>query len=115
MVTPITQPKVSSEAVQGVFTLGGVLLALLPSWGQQDAPKSPPAAQPAPAQDEASYKGKPTSYWIQRLRHQEVAARKEAAQALSALGPEAGAAVPALLHALEDEDTGVRQAALECL
>jgi HEAT repeat protein len=68
-------------------------------------------AQPAPG----NHKGKPTSFWIQKLEDKNAAARREAATVLGGIGPKAEAAVPALLRALDDDDTQVRQEAMTAL
>jgi HEAT repeat protein len=53
--------------------------------------------------------------WIQTLHNPDANVRTDAAEALAALGPEAAAAVPALVAALRDEDPNVRLAAASAL
>jgi HEAT repeat protein len=59
--------------------------------------------------------GKPTSYWAAALTDADPAVRKKAAFKLGNVGP---AALPALVAALKDEDSGVRRevilAVLKC-
>jgi HEAT repeat protein len=81
---------------------------LWPVAAAQPRPEGPPA-------EEACYKGKPTSFWIKKLQHKDVAARKEAVQALTVIGPEASAAVHALARALDDDETEIRLGALTAL
>src|SRR4051794_36454095 len=95
--------------VARLLGLAAVLLAVVAARAQGPAD----AGRPGPAQGEAYYKGKPTSFWIKKLQDKDAAARREAVQALEAIGPEAEAAVPALLQALQDEDTAVRVGTLK--
>jgi HEAT repeat protein len=84
----------------------------------QERPGEPGQAKQAPSdndKDKGLYKGKPTSFWINQLKAKEVDGRREAVKALAAIGPEAEAAVPALLEVLRDDDTAVRTGALEAL
>src|SRR5262245_9519707 len=53
--------------------------------------------------------------WIGSLRHSHAAVRAEATRALGDLGPDAGAAVPALVAALDDSDPDVRGGAVRAL
>jgi HEAT repeat protein len=64
---------------------------------------------------EASYKGKPTSFWTRRLAQGDEAERREAVQALLRIGPKAAEAVPALIHTLDDDETDIRESALDAL
>jgi HEAT repeat protein len=71
--------------------------------------------EPPPAPAEAHYKGKPTAHWVKRLQEKDPAARREAMQALAAIGPDAATAAPAILRGLDDDDTAVREGALDAL
>jgi HEAT repeat protein len=73
------------------------------------------AAAPAQAPNEATYKGKPTAYWVERLGHPVPQTRQEAVQAVTALGPAAADAVPGLLDLLQDDATTIRLGALAAL
>src|SRR5690348_1173584 len=57
--------------------------------------------------------GKPASHWMERLEDPDPAVRRQAARSLAAL--EAREAVPGLITALKDKDTGVRADAAEAL
>src|SRR5262245_5882225 len=61
---------------------------------------------------EPEYQGKPVGYWLQLLGSKEEAARREAVEALSRLGP---AVVPDLVRALRDEAGQVRNQAVVAL
>lgn len=61
---------------------------------------------------EAVYQGKPTSFWVRQLRGADAAARREAVQALGAIGVES---VPALVAALNDASADIRTAAADAL
>ncbi len=90
-----------------------------------EAPPAMPAESPRPETSklaaeaqpagETRYKGKPAGYWIKQLEAMEVASRKEAVEALAAIGPDAKAAVPALLKALDDNAAAVRVGAIVAL
>jgi HEAT repeat protein len=59
------------------------------------------------------HKGKPASHWMEQLGDPDPAVRRQAANSLAAL--EAKEAVPGLITALKDKDTGVRASAAEAL
>ena len=66
--------------------------------GKKSARDKPAAAE------EARYLGLPTGDWIIQLANNpDAGMRKKAVQALTAIGPEAVKAVPALLQAMEDD------------
>lgn len=69
------------------------------------------AAQPA----EARWKGKPTGHWISRLAEENPSVRRQAVQALAALGADAKTAVPSLIRAMDDTDDAVREGAMAAL
>jgi HEAT repeat protein len=69
----------------------------------------------AQAPTEPTFQGRPLSHWLKQLEAPEVGARRDAIAALAALGPDAAAAVPALLKALDDDDTQVRRGAITAL
>lgn len=72
----------------------------------------PSAVQLAAAQDkEPVYDGKPVSEWVARLKDKDDKVRLKAAFSLRQLGPEAKAAVPALLGILKDKNVDVRREA----
>ena len=67
------------------------------------------AVQLAVAQEkEPVYDGKPVSEWIARLKDEDDSVRLKAAMSLRQLGPEAKAAVPALVECLKDSNASVR-------
>src|SRR5262245_33190676 len=53
---------------------------------------------------EPVFRGKPLSYWMKALKDKDRAARKDAIQAVAGIGPEAKAAVPALIGILKEKD-----------
>ncbi len=59
--------------------------------------------------------GQNVSELLKDLNDQRALVRRSAARALGSLGPEAKAAVPALIEALKDEDSGVRASAARAL
>lgn len=69
----------------------------------------------AVADGKATFRGRPASYWLERLQSKEVAARREAVEALAAIGPDASDGVSPLLQALKDEDGMVREGAVKAL
>jgi HEAT repeat protein len=69
----------------------------------------------AGCQKEATFEGRPTSYWIQELKSPWSVGRVRAANALGNLGPEAHRAIPDLLPLLDDGDPLVRWAASSTL
>lgn len=90
--------------------LGAVILTVLfglPGVGSTQNPK--------PAPSEPQYKGKPSSHWIKRLADKDPIVRREAMLAVTALGADAVAALPAVLRGLDDDDTIVREHSLEAL
>ncbi len=73
-------------------------------------------AAAAGAEPEPRFKGKPTSHWITKLDEKKVESRREAVVALATIGPEAKAAVPALIQAMDDDDSfNVRDFAVRAL
>jgi HEAT repeat protein len=69
----------------------------------------------AGCQQEATFQGRPTSYWIGELKSPWYMARVRAANALSQLGPEAHRAIPDLIELLDDGEPLVRWAAASTL
>jgi hypothetical protein len=70
----------------------------------------PCAVQLAAAQEkEPIYDGRPVSEWIARLKDKDDKVRHKAAFSLRQLGPEAKAAVPALIDSLKDKNVSVRE------
>src|SRR4051794_20348249 len=67
------------------------------------------------ADQEPTYQGRPLDTWVGQLQSPEARARRQAAYALSQMGPEAKPAVPALTEALKDEEGEVRMLAAEAL
>jgi HEAT repeat protein len=62
------------------------------------------------------YKGKPLTYWIERLQKAEKdEEQRQAAEAIKAFGTDAVPAVPALIEMLDDRSFEFRQLALEIL
>ncbi len=57
---------------------------------------------------EAHYRGEPVDYWIARLKAKDWPMRIDGARGLGMLGADAWSAVPALLDALDDDETDVR-------
>src|SRR5262249_4310767 len=83
---------------RGGVGLAGLLLAGQGGGAQdKDKPKKAPAKEP-------QFKGKPLSHWTKALKGKDVLARVEALNVLSQAGPEAKAAVPALLGVFRDTD-----------
>jgi hypothetical protein len=64
---------------------------------------------------EPVYRGKPLSYWIKALKDKDRMTRKEAIQALGGIGPDAKAAVPALLGMVKEKDLFLSSDALASL
>jgi HEAT repeat protein len=68
------------------------------------------AVQHGAAQEkEPVYDGKPVSEWIARLKDKDDQVRLKAAMSLRHLGPQAKAAVPALMDSLNDRNVSIRQ------
>src|SRR5262249_33238294 len=103
-------PRPLAGAGFRLLTSLAALLIFLPlAWAEKPTKKPAKDGQQKASEEEAYFKGKPTSFWIKRLQDKDVAVRREAVEALAVLGPGAGAAVPALLRALkDDDDTAVR-------
>jgi 3-methyladenine DNA glycosylase AlkC len=67
-------------------------------------------------QEEAIYNGKTVSQWVNELKSSKNSTgRSIAARSLARFGPEAKAAVPALIEALKDEDKATRVSAASSL
>ncbi len=64
---------------------------------------------------EPRHDGKTVTGLTEKLRDNDVAVRRSAAEALLKFGPEAKQAIPSLIKALEDTDRLVRRRAVECL
>jgi HEAT repeat protein len=64
---------------------------------------------------EPVYEGRPASYWLAEIKHENGPNRWRAALALRSLGPGVKGAVPALREALKDRDPTVRWAAAGAL
>ncbi len=64
---------------------------------------------------EATFQGRPTSYWIQELKSPWSTARMRAANALSNLGTDGQRAIPDIIPLLEDRDPLVRWSAASAL
>lgn len=90
--------RAASRALLALVVFSGCLAGVL-------------AQEPA----EERYKNKPTSFWVKRLAAPEAPARREAIQAIAAIGPSARSAVPALLRALDDDDEAIRLEAIKAL
>src|SRR5262249_29059514 len=100
MFIRVTTSKLPSTAgILGVLSVGLVLIPLLSSQAQEGR------KEPAATMEEVRFKGKPASFWIKKLQDKDPAERKEAVEAMGAIGPDAKAAVPALIEALEDDNT----------
>jgi HEAT repeat protein len=84
----------------------GVLLAIVVAIGILSLGKKSDAQEKEPVHD-----GKTVSQWIELLKSRDSYQRRQAADALLALGPQAKAAVPALALALKDADRTVRELA----
>src|SRR5579871_6679404 len=69
----------------------------------------------AEGKDEPTYEGKPLHVWLEEIKHNDPKVREKAAKAMGEMGPQAEAAVPALLAALEDSEPPVRSAAIQAL
>jgi hypothetical protein len=66
--------------------------------------------------EEAEYQGVPTSGWVDRMKHDDVEVRREAAAALGELGTtEVHQTLPVLIEALKDSDRHVKLNALGSL
>jgi hypothetical protein len=66
--------------------------------------------------EEAYYQGQPTSYWVARLKDEDVNSRRKGAFALGELGPdEAELTVQPLIAALKDPDKSVRFYSVQAL
>jgi HEAT repeats len=72
--------------------------------------QNPPVAaeKPAPKSDEPLYSGKTLGDWIKALKDPSSRTRADAAATLTHIGPEAKAAIPALVEVLKDTDAQVR-------
>jgi beta-lactamase regulating signal transducer with metallopeptidase domain len=68
------------------------------------------AVEPEPATEAGAifYQGKPTRYWIQKLKDRDPTYRQQALQALEAIGRDDPSVVPALLESLKDRDGEIR-------
>jgi HEAT repeat protein len=64
---------------------------------------------------EASFDGKPVSYWIEALKSPDAKTRVAAASAIAKIGPPAKSAVPALIDALKDDEKLVRTESIAAL
>ena len=73
------------------------------------------AADKPQVRAEDLYKGKPTSFWIERLKNKDEAKRLEALEAIAAIGPNAESATQALVKALDDDSEEIRINALKAL
>ena len=58
---------------------------------------------------------KPVTHWLQALHDPDAKARRKAIEALSNVGAENPAIIPALIEALDDREAGVRGAAVLAL
>ena len=67
------------------------------------------------AADDQSFLGKSVNRWARELASKDAKARRNAAFALGKYGPQATAAVPALIKTLKDSDAAVREAAASAL
>lgn len=65
--------------------------------------------------DEATYKGKTAAKWVEQLKSNDFAARKEAVEAMPRLGPDAKAAIPLLLDSINDKDPYYRNLVVTAL
>jgi hypothetical protein len=68
-------------------------IVLLPTNGSRSAPPKEPAHQ-----------GNPLSLWISQLKSRDVQERADAAETLGKMGRKAGAAAPALVQTLKDQN-----------
>jgi HEAT repeat protein len=71
--------------------------------------------RPAPAPQGLIFRGKPLRAWIAALQDRNPRTRRQAAEALAVIGPEARDAAPGLCDVLQDDDKDVREAAMEAL
>src|SRR5262249_34849999 len=87
----------SREDIMNRLTLGGLCLALVfaASGARAAQDKEPP-----------QFEGKPLAEWIKALKDKDVTVRFKAVQVLTQAGPEARAAVRAVLAALSDKEVG---------
>jgi HEAT repeat protein len=97
------------------LVLGAVLWPLFALVSQAGPDDKKAGAQSDAPKEEDRWKNKPVSFWIKRLQARDVAARKEAVQALAVIGPGAYTAVPALVRALDDDETVIREGAIIAL
>ena len=79
--------------------------------GSRQEPKTPKANGQKPSKDEALYKGKPASFWLNQLKDKDVTFRLDAVNALQEIGMDGEGVFLALAESLIDKEKTVRETA----